>query len=72
MPRRRNRSHTPDGDAPWLRWRVVRNRDTTTNTHGAWAVWGPSRRRFGGHPDDAWFATHAEAIAYADQKAREQ
>lgn len=68
MPRRHDH---PDGDAPWPRWRVVRNHDTTPSAYDAWAVWGPSQRRFGGHPDDAWFATHADAIAYADRKARD-
>lgn len=70
MPRKHDRRHAPDGYTPWPRWRVVRNRDTTTHTHDAWAAWGPTHRRFGGHPDDAAFATHAEAIAYADRMAR--
>ena len=67
MPRKHDR---PDCDAPWPRWRVVRNHGVTSNAYNAWAAWGPTQRRLGRHVIVAVFRTHAEAIARADRMAR--
>lgn len=61
--------------APWhipQRWRVRRVRSRLTGMWGSWAVypsWEP--RPFSNKDADThFFATHAEALAYADQRAR--
>lgn len=61
--------------APWRvpqRWRVRRVRLRLTDMLGNWAVhpsWEP--RPFSNEDADThFFATHAEALAYADQRAR--
>lgn len=59
----------PDGQAdiwqPWPRWRVSRDEPY-------WFAWEPNATIEDRHSGNRYFATFAEAIAYADQKARGQ
>lgn len=61
MPR--NAEGRVEGWRPWPRWRVTR--------HGRrWHAWGPTATPDATHHDDKHFATHAEAITWADRMAR--